>query len=176
MGYKVNFFIEKLNLFFSEKRRIPAWCDRILWRTLDKHTKVRTIVYASIESISFSDHKPVVAHFHLTVKTVDQKRKAAVYEEVLRESDKKTNELLPQITLSNTEFNFGNVYYKQPSVLILTIKNTGKTATRFIFRPTHQSESMPDNWLSITPKSSFIEVGASIDITLQVAVENAQVV
>uniref|UniRef100_A0A914D6R9 BSD domain-containing protein n=1 Tax=Acrobeloides nanus TaxID=290746 RepID=A0A914D6R9_9BILA len=116
----------------------------------------------------------VAAHFFLTVKTIDQKKKNAVYEEILRESDKKANELLPQITLSSTEFNFGPVYYKQPTVLILTIRNTGKSATRFMFRPAHQSEIMPDNWLSITPKSSFIEVGAQIDITLQVVVDNEQ--
>lgn len=128
-----------------------------------------------MESVSFSDHKPVTANFFLTVKSVDQKKKNAVYEEILRESDKKANELLPQITLSSTDFNFGSVYYRQPTVLILTIHNTGKTATRFMFRPAHQSETMPDNWLSITPKSSFIEVGAKIDITLQVVVDNEQV-
>uniref|UniRef100_A0A914DX46 Protein kinase domain-containing protein n=1 Tax=Acrobeloides nanus TaxID=290746 RepID=A0A914DX46_9BILA len=158
----------------SEKRCVPAWCDRILWRSLDKHTKVQTHLYTSVDSVLFSDHKPVAAHFFLTVKTINQKKKNAIYEEILRESDKKANELLPQITLSSTEFNFGPVYYKQPTVLILTIRNTGKSATRFMFRPAQQSETMPDNWLSITPKSSLIEVGAQIDITLQVVVDNEQ--
>ncbi|KAH7728464.1 endonuclease/Exonuclease/phosphatase [Aphelenchoides avenae] len=158
----------------SEKRRIPAWCDRVLFWTRDKTVKVEQKTYRSVESISFSDHKPVCSLLEMKTKVVDRKRRNAVHEEVLRESDKKVNDMLPQITLSKSEFLFGDVYYRQPAVQVLTIKNTGLTATCFAFAPTHQSSDMPENWLTVTPKSSFLEIGAEVEITLQVVVDNEQ--
>uniref|UniRef100_A0AC34EZC5 Inositol polyphosphate-related phosphatase domain-containing protein n=1 Tax=Panagrolaimus sp. ES5 TaxID=591445 RepID=A0AC34EZC5_9BILA len=158
----------------SEKRRIPAWCDRILYWTKDKKIKISQNEYSSVEKVVFSDHKPVRASFVLGSKIVNEQKKAKVYEEVLREGDKKANEMLPQIELSATEFNFGNVYYRSAIVRTLTIKNTGKSGTRFSFAPTHQDESLPKNWLTITPKSSYIEAGADVEINLQVLVSDEE--
>uniref|UniRef100_A0A915DMG6 Inositol polyphosphate-related phosphatase domain-containing protein n=1 Tax=Ditylenchus dipsaci TaxID=166011 RepID=A0A915DMG6_9BILA len=159
----------------SEKRRIPAWCDRILYWTRDKSIKIEQLSYTSVEKVVFSDHKPVCATFNLAVKLIDQKKRNAVYEEVLRESDKKANDKLPVCTLSQTEFKFGEVYFEQPAVGILTIKNTGLTATHFSFAATHQAEDMPENWLTVTPKSSFLEVGAEVEVTIQVVVDDEKV-
>uniref|UniRef100_A0A914P0L3 Inositol polyphosphate-related phosphatase domain-containing protein n=1 Tax=Panagrolaimus davidi TaxID=227884 RepID=A0A914P0L3_9BILA len=158
----------------SEKRRIPAWCDRILYWTKDKQIKISQSEYSSVERITFSDHKPVRASFTLGSKIVDQQKKIKVYEEVLREGDKKANEMLPQIELSATEFSFGNVYYRSAVVRTLTIKNTGKTGTRFSFAPNHQDDSLPENWLTITPKSSYIEAGADVEINFQVLVSDEE--
>lgn len=54
----------------------------------------------------FSDHRPVCSGFSVAVKIVDAEKRAAVYERVLRESDRKANELLPQVRLSNAEVVF----------------------------------------------------------------------
>ena len=87
----------------SEKRRVPAWCDRILYWTKDRNVKVSQSEYTSIEKVMFSDHKPVRAVFKLATRIVDNKKKSKVYEEVLREGDRKANDMLPQIQLSATE-------------------------------------------------------------------------
>ena len=55
---------------FSEKARIPAWCDRILW----KGENLDQLVYTTAP-LRFSDHRPVYALFHCTVKVEDEKRK-----------------------------------------------------------------------------------------------------
>ncbi|KAI1725950.1 endonuclease/Exonuclease/phosphatase family domain-containing protein [Ditylenchus destructor] len=56
----------------SEKRRIPAWCDRVLYKTSMNKTRARLIqtTYESIEEVESSDHKPVRATFEIqsTVK------------------------------------------------------------------------------------------------------------
>ncbi|CAD5209359.1 unnamed protein product [Bursaphelenchus xylophilus] len=158
----------------SEKRRVPAWCDRILYWTKDKTVKLKQVSYESREMVLFSDHKPVCSCFEASIKTVDKKQRTLVYDELLRETDRKTNDLLPSIQVSNTEVSFGQVYFRQPAVQVLTIKNTGLTATRFAFANKHQSSELPENWLTLTPKSSFIDVEDSVEVTLQVVVDNEE--
>uniref|UniRef100_A0A183BWM5 MSP domain-containing protein n=1 Tax=Globodera pallida TaxID=36090 RepID=A0A183BWM5_GLOPA len=90
--------------------------------------------------------------------------------ELLREVDKRQNELLPQISLSKTEFRFGPVLFDQPSLAVLTITNTGQTRTHFSFKPAKPGVDKLEEWLTITPQSSFIDVGGSVEITLQILV------
>lgn len=53
----------------SPKKRIPAWCDRILWRTLNNSRAVQT-QYRRWEA-NISDHRPISAVFNLTVKSIN---------------------------------------------------------------------------------------------------------
>jgi hypothetical protein len=60
----------------SPKKRIPAWCDRILWRTLD-HSRVKQTQYRRWEA-NISDHRPISGAFELTVKSISHEKRAAV--------------------------------------------------------------------------------------------------
>ncbi|KAF8164701.1 Endonuclease/exonuclease/phosphatase [Crassisporium funariophilum] len=53
----------------SEKRRSPAWCDRILWRARVPG-RVRQMHYGRYEA-DVSDHRPISAGFEVTVKSFD---------------------------------------------------------------------------------------------------------
>lgn len=61
----------------SEKRRIPAWCDRVLY------TKTPRIVPISYQSyaVNVSDHKPVSAGLAIEIKRIDPSRMRDVYRE-----------------------------------------------------------------------------------------------
>ena len=67
----------------SEKRRAPAWCDRILYRGLGK---VRMEEYRRWE-VRASDHRPVSGRLRLRVKSVEEGRRERVWEVVMGEFD-----------------------------------------------------------------------------------------
>ncbi|KAL7419534.1 Inositol-1,4,5-trisphosphate 5-phosphatase 1 [Cryptotrichosporon argae] len=63
----------------SEKARIPAWTDRILF----KGSQLRQKEYARAE-LRLSDHRPVYAVFDATVREVDAAKKAKVADDVVK--------------------------------------------------------------------------------------------
>jgi len=62
----------------SEKRRTPAWCDRIYYR--GSVGKITPLNYCRHE-VYASDHRPVSGAFAANVKMVDPQRKRKVWEE-----------------------------------------------------------------------------------------------
>lgn len=60
----------------SEKKRAPAWCDRVLYRGLGK---IKQIEYRRHE-VRASDHRPVSALFKLRIKTVMPNERATTWE------------------------------------------------------------------------------------------------
>lgn len=61
----------------SEKKRAPAWCDRILYRGRDR---VRQLDYRRHE-VRVSDHRPVTGLFEMEIKKVKPKLRAAKWED-----------------------------------------------------------------------------------------------
>ncbi|VDK68497.1 unnamed protein product [Litomosoides sigmodontis] len=154
----------------SEKCRCPAWCDRILWWHRDG-VNIRQLFYESVESVVFSDHKPVRSIFHVEIRSVNEAKRDACLEEAIREADRRANEALPQIELSESEVDFGKVYFFQSASRILTIKNTGKTKISFSFGARPNRTKICEPWLSITPPNSRLQPGASCTISLQILID-----
>lgn len=66
----------------SEKKRAPAWCDRILYRCR-KPERLRQLTYRRHE-VRVSDHRPVSGLFHMTIKRISQKRRTMVWDDCRR--------------------------------------------------------------------------------------------
>ncbi|KAL7423420.1 hypothetical protein Q5752_001000 [Cryptotrichosporon argae] len=86
----------------SDKRRAPAWCDRVLFRCAgglgsvdggDGVQRVRATSYRRYET-TVSDHKPVSAGLVVDIKRVDEQKRRIVRREVGLEWDAREKELL----------------------------------------------------------------------------------
>lgn len=65
----------------SDKKRAPAWCDRLLYRGTGR---IKQVEYRRHE-VRVSDHRPVSGVFKIRLKTIDAGKRAAVKEVCLRE-------------------------------------------------------------------------------------------
>ncbi|GAA6006332.1 uncharacterized protein JCM10292_002652 [Rhodotorula paludigena] len=63
----------------SPKRRIPAWCDRVLYRAGAE--KVTPLHYQRYE-VNVSDHRPISAAFDVQIKQINSDKRAAVWHEI----------------------------------------------------------------------------------------------
>ena len=61
----------------SDKKRAPAWCDRLLYRGPGR---VKQVDYRRHE-VKVSDHRPVSGMFKMRVKTIDVKKRTKVKDE-----------------------------------------------------------------------------------------------
>ncbi|KAK3297006.1 Endonuclease/exonuclease/phosphatase [Chaetomium fimeti] len=64
----------------SEKRRSPAWCDRLLYRCGGGRGRIEQLDYRRHE-VRVSDHRPVSGRFRFGVKRIDPKRRAVAWME-----------------------------------------------------------------------------------------------
>jgi hypothetical protein len=78
--YRVNLTKRQLTLYDSEKGRIPAWCDRILWRG----SNLRQTNYQTAD-LKVSDHRPVWATFDCAIDIVDHALKESLRRSIYEE-------------------------------------------------------------------------------------------
>lgn len=79
----------------SQKKRIPAWCDRILWRVLSDSRALQT-QYRRWEA-NISDHRPISAVFNLKVKSIKPASRAHVESDVEKEWTRLQQRLLSDL-------------------------------------------------------------------------------
>lgn len=85
----------------SEKRRPPAWCDRVLWKANvppppsgSKLVAARCTSYERHEERT-SDHRPVSAALELLVARTNDEQRARVFKEISRSLDAWENSCVP---------------------------------------------------------------------------------
>ncbi|KAJ9650421.1 Inositol-1,4,5-trisphosphate 5-phosphatase 1 [Neophaeococcomyces mojaviensis] len=63
----------------SEKARIPAWTDRILYKVDNsKGSDMRQTEYMSVMNLRFSDHRPIYSTFDVTLRVINDEKKAEI--------------------------------------------------------------------------------------------------
>ena len=158
------------NFDSSEKRRVPSYCDRILYhsKSIDGEDDIEASNYNSWQQILSSDHKPVSCDFKLKVRSIIPSKQNDVYTSLLREFDKFENESIPDIQLSTQQLQFKDLSFMINQTKSLKLINTGKVIAQWKFindfgQDKSQGQLNNNNnnkpWLQIIPSQGILVPG-----------------
>ncbi|RUP11735.1 LOW QUALITY PROTEIN: Endonuclease/exonuclease/phosphatase [Jimgerdemannia flammicorona] len=124
----------------SEKKRPPAWTDRIMWRKSNQlngaddsnNDSIKLRSYTSCMEMMMSDHKPVTALFDIKIRTMLKDKQHEVRADVIRQLDKLENESMPDARISSSFINLGNVKYLVPQMTSIVLENVGQAASSLL--------------------------------------------
>lgn len=97
----------------EKKKRAPAWCDRVLWRTSSDVSSeaVRLLSYRR-SNLQPSDHKPVSALFDCDFRSIIFEKEDEAYHGLVNTYEFWRNDQTPSISVSQTTINVGKVRYE----------------------------------------------------------------
>lgn len=155
---------------------MPSWTDRVLWR-VNNNLKCTLIQYSCINTITISDHKPVYSLFDVEVKKINRQKYEKLYENMLKDADRKYNDELPHIKVNKFDCNFGSdlLYYdaKQQEIVVTNSGLTRSNVSILFYDPTQahgdaaQTTPTSSGWLTIHPQTKDrLEPGASYTLEL----------
>ncbi|EFC44909.1 phosphatidylinositol polyphosphate 5-phosphatase [Naegleria gruberi] len=162
----------------SEKRRIPSYTDRILWKGV-KRDSVKQLCYQTHLNLLMSDHLPVSSIFETDVQIEVEHKFRQTRESIAREYEQlfpktpqiSTNQFInslpsnePTIQLSANEIHFENAKFGVPQSVTLLVKNVGSVVSEFFFTKKGLDEKICQDWLTISSIRRLLIPGETLEI------------
>ncbi|KAK1277589.1 Type I inositol 1,4,5-trisphosphate 5-phosphatase 12 [Acorus gramineus] len=176
----------------SEKRRIPAWCDRILYRdsrsvsvaecSLECPLVSSISEYSACMDVTDSDHKPVRCIFSVDIARVDESIRRQEFGEIVLSNEKIRSLLEEGGSIPETIINTSNIVLQNQDTSILRITNKcAKDKAMFEIICESQSTIRDDghaseqrargsfgfpHWLEVTPAAGVIKPGHIVEVSV----------
>lgn len=172
----------------DKKLRIPAWCDRVLYRELNDRTKVlKSYEYsacmANKSPYDISDHKPVRFNSLVKLKKIEKKKEIEIYNKYLQTLEKFAKNLKISFNVSSSKIHFEKVRYNIEQTYSLMLKNESNDSICFWSFLNKEIENSPcKRWIKLSktyglllPNESFeLKVTINVDRLTSQALLNGQ--
>ena len=154
----------------EEKKRSPAWCDRILWKG---DFDINLIDYGRAE-LTHSDHKPVYALFSLVVRELQPQKLQDLLSNLRRQLDAEEMKSQPTCAILNPTVDLGRLRYAEESSGRFTMSNTGDVPANFsLVSPVPGGPPYPA-WLNVNPTSGRLLPGEECIVNILAKIEGGR--
>ncbi|KAL6900899.1 hypothetical protein ACP4OV_005575 [Aristida adscensionis] len=176
----------------GEKKRIPAWCDRIVYRdsrsvsiaecSLECPVVAAITTYEACMDVTDSDHKPVRCTFSVDIARVDELTRRQEFGEIIKVNRKVRGLLRESHVVPDAIISTNNIILENQEDVVLRITNNCETSkAAFQILCEGQSNTNPDGtksellprasfgfplWLEVQPSVGLLEPGATMEITV----------
>ncbi|KAI8876144.1 DNase I-like protein [Backusella circina FSU 941] len=156
----------------SEKRRAPAWTDRILWKKekLEAKHPLQLLSYQNCKKMMLSDHKPVQAIMAIDIRSINRPLQIKTLTELHKQLDENQDQQ-PYGEISSSYVDFGQVQFMEYKEKTLVLKNTGHVLTYFRFIPKLDETTIAPAWLTVSPLSGVIAPGEKVILRFELTVD-----
>ena len=150
-SYKYNRFSNEMDT--TKKARGPAWCDRILFKSIGNSNYISCKEYNINTELLMSDHRPIYGIFEIKTWTSNNDKILELYKEI----QSTIHSLVWKTNISTNFIDFGFITKNDLKTESFIIKNEGNVPILF-------SLSSNSPWLDYNPKKGTIKKGKSIEI------------
>ncbi|KAF8494032.1 Endonuclease/exonuclease/phosphatase [Gautieria morchelliformis] len=148
-----------------DKKRKPAWTDRLLHMAADP-IMVSQKSYESCPMVTLSDHHPVSADYDIYVCQHDPHKYLQIAQALYDKFDGfEYSTESPTVTiLDGTDLDLGLISYMTPASGSIRVKNTGMVACAFRFVPLEAGSPICKEWLQVQPEEGLLLPGEKVSI------------
>ncbi|WCJ21821.1 Type I inositol polyphosphate 5-phosphatase 12 [Euphorbia peplus] len=167
----------------GEKKRIPAWCDRVIFRdsrvasvsecSLECPVVSSVLQYEAVMDVTESDHKPVRCKFNVQVSHVDRSVRRQIFGSIINSNEKVRSLLEESCYVPETVVSTNNIVLENQDTTVLLVTNKC-TKEKAAFSVTCEGQSVFKDdgeeveyhargcngfprWLQVTPTSGIIK-------------------
>uniref|UniRef100_A0A7S0RWX6 Inositol polyphosphate-related phosphatase domain-containing protein n=1 Tax=Chlamydomonas leiostraca TaxID=1034604 RepID=A0A7S0RWX6_9CHLO len=162
----------------KQRKRTPAWCDRVLWLPL--RGELHQLAYSRSEIIA-SDHKPVCAAFLWQPRHYERRKLESLLEEARRAADREAAAARPRCTLDPIMVECATsgapLAYGEARTFCVRINNTGPVPGLWHFVPPPSGLGLDDDgpalppWLTASPPEGMVPAGGSTEVEVTFCVQ-----
>jgi inositol polyphosphate 5-phosphatase INPP5B/F len=121
--------------------------------------------------LRMSDHKPVYSVFIAYILTRDEQKFKKVHEEALKTVDKYENDNQPQITVAETDLDFGCLRYHEVCSRELLVANNCHLPVKYKFKPKDDFGNICEDYIKIFNQEGELLTGNSQSIRVDIFID-----